>query len=148
MNDTWFNTEARLKALEAATRRWLGTPWVTGSAERGVGVDCVRLCEQIYREVGALTEFAMPEARSYSSRRVVKVMAFIDALPLFERLPEGRALQAGDLLLFAEQHLHFAVKLENFRFIQAINPHGVVIGHTHDAAFMSRLVGAWFIREH
>lgn len=145
--DTWFHTVERRTALELAAGRWLGTPWVWGSATCHVGADCVRLCAALYAETGALADFTLPPGRSHSSRRLPEVVAWLEARPEFARVI-GRNLAAGDLLLFADTHLHFGVALNYGRFIQSLNPTGVELARTDDVTLMSRLAGAWCVTDH
>lgn len=153
VRETWFRTPERVQALQAAAARWVGTPWVWGSAVCQSGVDCVRLCAALYAETGALPEPMgwMPDWRSHSSRRIDAAVMWLEsgrdgAGSYFCRVPE-RGLLAGDLLMFSGAHLHFAVVLPGGEFIHAINPHGAILGHLGDVAFMSRLVGAWCVAE-
>ncbi len=70
---------------------------------------------------------------------------WIDQAPEFGRV-DGRPLAVGDLVLFAQDHLHFAVILDDGNLIHALNPGGVQLGRTDDPTFMGKLACAWCVK--
>ncbi len=51
--------EERQRVIEEA-RTWLGTPYHTNAALRGIGVDCIRFIQRCYVESGVVPDFEIP----------------------------------------------------------------------------------------
>lgn len=145
MKRQYFSTQARRVLLRMYALEWLGTPWRPGSAVKGGGVDCVRLCSSVLTSCAALPPtFEIPTRRT-SSRNVVEVVSLLDSLPWFER---AERLAAGDLVVMTgDLHLHFALVVEDadgrFRFLQCLQGPGVFMSEPGDSSFASRILGIW-----
>ena len=62
MPSSWYNTPARLAALDAAAQSWLGTPFMANSAVPGPGggVSCHNLFAELHFATGFMPRFVVP----------------------------------------------------------------------------------------
>src|SRR5439155_9992775 len=67
---SWFNRPDRVSALQREGDRWLGTPFVPNSAERGPrgGVSCQKLVAELYFAVGFVERLPIPDAAMAHAR--------------------------------------------------------------------------------
>ncbi|HTI72346.1 MAG TPA: hypothetical protein VMF06_20395 [Candidatus Limnocylindria bacterium] len=137
----YFQSEDRVAALRVAAQRWMGTPWCYGSAACGRGVDCIRLCAEIYIETGALPKGATIPIRGFSSRKVAAVHQRLAFLGSFARF-EGELLP-GDLIMFSGERIHFAIALSAEEAVHCLSNTGVTTIRTGDAAFANALNSIW-----
>jgi len=110
-------------AVVAIAKTWLGTPYRSGAARRGVGggVDCANLPAEIYPEAGVIPKFEVehypPDWHLHrgTERYMAKVMHFS------KELPEGELPQPGDLVVwkFGRCFSHGAIVIEWPRCIHA-----------------------------
>lgn len=105
-------------------RRWKGTPWHHNQKCRGVGVDCVRFIEGVFKdglgiEFGNIGNYArMPEGDSLLS--FMKGLDCLTEIPLTE-------ISRGDLLLFRLGKIPYHVGISNGQgMIHADSHFGVV----------------------
>lgn len=90
-----------MSAIAAEALDWIGTPFVWGQSQKGVGCDCKGLVAGVARALGR------PEAdsvyavfASYRVDRPVPGMLLIEGFEaLFDRVPMGAGMEPGDLLL-------------------------------------------------
>ena len=140
----FFRSNARLVLLRLNAEDWLGTPWRPGSAVKGGGVDCVRLCSSVLVACGALPATFQVPTRRTSSRQTDETVFLLNSLPWFTPA-EGR--RAGDLLVMrGEAHLHFGLLVEvegRLRLLQCLQGPGVFMSEPGDSSFASRIVGTW-----
>lgn len=104
--------------LLTIARSWLGTPFQHQGRLKGVGVDCIGLVIEVYREAGLLTRLGFPEGWNYTGygRQANKntVQDFlarylVRALPPYPAgsvgvFPLGHALPSHTALLFQDGH--------------------------------------------
>lgn len=100
--------QSQAKAISKEAREWVGTPFVWGQSQKGVGCDCKGLIQGIARECG------LPEAEgfyatfsSYRPDKSVPVALLKEGLAtVFRKVEEP---EPGDVLLLkykgAPQHL-------------------------------------------
>lgn len=144
MTTPFFNDRNTVK-LASIARRWEGTPFRPHMAKIGLGVDCVWLAAEIYREAGALDVFDPP---TYSidgghHNDVSKVVAWVEQSGRFS-LVIGQP-SAGDLVCFkiGKTIHHVGVMLDAGRFVHAINRHGVTVSYLAEAAYGKRLAAVY-----
>jgi cell wall-associated NlpC family hydrolase len=138
-------------ALEAAARRWLGTPWCANSAAPGPagGVACHRLPCELYRAAGVWPEgLAVPAGSPNEGRHAGSspIPAWLDAQPEFARLQGGDAHAAGVLLGFSLHGAcvaHLGVVLAGRRFIHVLQHRSTVIDLLDDPTWARRRRAAW-----
>jgi hypothetical protein len=58
--NAFFDSVEQRDNLVCIARSWLGTPFHPHAAIRGVGVDCVHLLAEIYRESGLFAGYELP----------------------------------------------------------------------------------------
>ena len=139
----FYHSHFRRRFLRLTADTWLGTPWCSGSETRETGVDCARLCRALYVGTGALPAgFEIP-LRGFGSRHLEAVSAWLKGCEHFHPADD---IRPGDLLLFAQDRLHFAVALGNDLggemaecLVNCLSGRGVALAPMHDAAFFSRL---------
>ena len=109
------------KAVIAAARAWLGTPYHDQASLRGVGCDCLGLARGVWRDlVGAEPQLIPPYSRDWGETGVREVLAdgaralMIEiplvqigpgALVLFRMAPRAIAKHVG-ILTAADQFIH------------------------------------------
>ena len=146
----WCDTPERIAALDAAMRRWLGTPWAANSAACGVrgGVSCHNLPRALYIEVGFLTaEFPVmigdPEGTRHSRQSVIG--PWLDARPEFLRLAPGAAIRPGDLLgLRIFRCLdHLGVAGSGHQFVHVLQHKNTSLDPLIDPTWSTRILAVW-----
>lgn len=149
MQSPWF-TPDRVSALQQNAVRWLGTPFVPNSAERGPrgGVSCQKLVAELYFETGFVDRLPIPNVPMAHARanRDSLVEAFMLSRPEFQRLPTHTTrVQPGDLLGFfiGKTVHHMGVALTNREFIHALEGLGVVRSQLSDPTWFGRLGALW-----
>jgi hypothetical protein len=142
MNKTWFDTFEKLDALDAAARRWLGTPWRENSAVcgRGGGVSCHNLAAEIYFETRCLTRFDVPRGRvrEFLSGAGDAMIAYLDThLPGRFAKADGEPPLPGDLIVLREGRMakHVGVVLERGDFVHVLRPFGCLISRLDDTTY-------------
>lgn len=145
MNRPWFQSEERRALLEAAAKRWLGTPFFPRACSCGTGVDCVNLPSEIMREIGAIPRLKLPQysldhghhnTRSQLLEYLLTTPELAGRLalvpPAGQRLPgDVLGLQSG----FVDHHL--AIQLKGELVLHAI-PQGVVLHPAGDRRIVNR----------
>ena len=141
---------SQLDAIEAAAKRWDGTPFCAGSATVGAGVCCHRLVAEIYSEAGLLpTDAEIPGGSPLWSRAQ-------GLSPMCDWLTTGAGVQwfapvltseaqPGDLLGFVIGRCihHLAIALRDGRIVHATDGHGARIVEHIPNAWRRRLAAAW-----
>jgi NlpC/P60 family putative phage cell wall peptidase len=88
--------------IVAATRGWLGTPYLHQASLRGVGCDCLGLVRGVWREIhGAEPEVPPPYAPDWAEAGGIETLALAGRRHLRE-IPSAD-FDAGDVLLFRWQ---------------------------------------------
>jgi cell wall-associated NlpC family hydrolase len=104
MIETWFNSVARIEAMEQAAREWVGTPFVANSRAKGPrgGTCCHMLAEQLYIEAGYPLNLSAPDAsmRWSDTHRDSLIECFLN-----ERSDIFAALRYGDQKSEVRSHL-------------------------------------------
>ena len=87
------------KAVIAAARAWLGTPYHDQASLRGVGCDCLGLARGVWRDlVGAEPQLIPPYSRDWGETGVREVLAE-GARTMMIEIPVGQ-IGPGALVLF------------------------------------------------
>ena len=145
----WFNTPERVSALQQEIVRWLGTPFVPNSAERGPrgGVSCQKLVAEIYFAIGFCHRLPIPDVPMAHARanRDSLVEKFMALRPEFERMPAFAKVLPGDLLGFriGKTIHHLGVAIEKSQFVHAVEGLGVVTSQLSDPTWFGRLAAIW-----
>ena len=137
----YFDTDERRSHLVEIARGWLGTPFHPHAALRGVGVDCVHLLAEIYREAGLLGPYELPDytmdGGDYQSAS--QVLSWLRASPRFQELPAGAAAGIGDLVTFRLGRVpHHVGLVIGPTFIHAIRDYGVIESFCGDPTYAKR----------
>jgi hypothetical protein len=144
MTPTWYNSPARLAALQTAAANWLGTPFRENSAcpGPGGGVSCHNLVAAVYFDSGCWPRFEVPRgrARALTNRNAAEFLAAFDAATA-ERLaivPPAEPALPGDTLFLADprglRHLGVAITDRDYLHVSFLG--GVMLsplaetGHT------------------
>lgn len=106
----------RHRAISLA-RHWLGTPYVEGASQRGVGADCVGLIEGLARQL----DLTCPSRIALHHHLLAAAQSFLQPCEM---------LRPGCVLLFAQRPggppVHAGLVGENGRFIHAHWTAGIV----------------------
>jgi len=87
------------RAIVAAARRWIGTPYLHQASLIHVGSDCLGLVRGVWREViGDEPESTPPYTPDWAEAKGVETL-LAAAQRHFERVP-GNAFREGDILVF------------------------------------------------
>lgn len=140
--------ECVLQNLIAAARSWIGTPFHARAAVKNVGVDCVHLMLEIYKEAGILPpDSSLPtlypmDGGSHLNRSLV--VDFLKSDSNFYQVQKGK-FQPGDLLLMnMGRVIHHTAFLEfKNRIIHAMDPAGVIYGDLKDPTISKRVEQVW-----
>ena len=155
MNNPFYNTPARIAALQAAAASWLGTPFMGNANVKGAGVSCQTLAANLYIESGFLpADFAIVKApmdwsHAHTDSLIVKAMAALPQLfaPIGPFVPANKfPFQPGDFLGFKIGGCvhHCAVLLKrDGQIIHSLRGHGTVYSTILDASYLTRLTHAW-----
>jgi cell wall-associated NlpC family hydrolase len=137
MIPTYFDSPARLYALEISAQEWLGTPFFANSEAfgRDGGVDCVRLLHAIYSELGVIPRIEIPpqvmDAGQHSGHSLL--LEAFETWPVlrerFARVPDCSAanILPGDALCFVAGRVphHGGLMLGAGLVLHALKPEGV-----------------------
>ncbi len=150
MISTWCNSPERIAALDAACRRWVGTPWVANSDACGPrgGVSCHNLPRAIYIEAGFLTPafprmVGDPEGTRHRKQSVME--PWLDARPEFIRLDRGAAICAGDLVGIRIFHCidHLGVVGGDHKFLHVLQHKNAARDGLVDLTWSTRILAVW-----
>jgi cell wall-associated NlpC family hydrolase len=140
-----FATPERQQALLRIARSWIGTPFHPHGRIRGVGVDCVHLLAEIYREAGHLPDYTFPDYAMGSGEhlKASQVQAWLDTSPRFAHV-EGNP-QAGDVACFRLGRVahHVGLVTDRETFIHALRTAGVIESMLEDPTYAKRLVALY-----
>jgi NlpC/P60 family putative phage cell wall peptidase len=123
----------------AATRSWLGTPYIHQASLRGVGCDCLGLIRGVYGEVTGRT---LPEPPPYSAdwAEAANTETLVEAARQWLREVAPDSFEAGDVVLFRwrtglpAKHCGIATS-------------ATTMIHAHDGAVVSEVaIGPWWRR--
>ncbi|HNQ89009.1 MAG TPA: NlpC/P60 family protein [Verrucomicrobiota bacterium] len=140
-----INTPEERERLRAIIESWVGTPFHAFAALKGVGVDCVHLGAEIFREAGHIEGYVFPayaiDAGQHAERSVL--LDWLDACPKFERIEQGG--EVGDVFCFQFGRCvhHLGVCVGGTRFIHALARRRVRYGQLDDPTYGRRLVATY-----
>lgn len=151
---TWFKSVDRIKALELASREWVGTPFVANSRVKGPrgGVCCHMLAEQLYIEAGYPLPFRVPSGSMKWSdvQKESLIEQFFDKrTDIFHTLATCRsplvAILPGDVIGFKIGGCvhHVGIALLSGRFIHSMRGLGTKIFNLNDPTYESRIEKIW-----
>jgi cell wall-associated NlpC family hydrolase len=139
---SFYASADRQRHLAQVARSWLGTPFHPHAAIRGVGVDCVHLLAEIYREAGLFAGYELPRYTMDGGDHAdsSQVLSWLEAHPNFQRV-ERAHLATGDLVTFrlARVAHHVGLVLEPPAFIHSIRGYGVIESRLDDPTYAKRL---------
>ncbi len=95
----WFNTPARIAALEAAAAAWIGTPYVQSGAVRGSGASCHKLGAAVLIDAGYPLPPAPERGLTKLHRYTAAMRAWLEEHPKHFAAVPLEALAPGDVLL-------------------------------------------------
>jgi cell wall-associated NlpC family hydrolase len=98
--------------LYAIAQSWLGTPFQHQGRLKGIGVDCIGLVLEVYREAGVLQHLGLPQGWDYTGYKrqgVGQVMQRIIGQYLVKALPPYLAGAVGVFLCDGTQPTHVAL---------------------------------------
>jgi cell wall-associated NlpC family hydrolase len=137
-----------IDALTTNAYLWRGTPFVANSCERGPrgGVCCHMLVDALYKSAGLDLGEVPHGPPGHARSGAPSIMTpWLDASPLFDRLPADALLQPGDLLGFnlgSTLH-HLAILLPCDLIVHAVISLGVSITPRLDSTWASRHAATW-----
>lgn len=144
----FFCSTERIDALEAESRRWIGTPWCPNSDAIGTsgGVSCHNLPRAIYIAIGALPRafpkvIGTPVGTKHSRQSVME--PWLDQQPEFTRVPNHAEIQPGDLVglrIFACCD-HLAIALRDTRIVHVLMRKHTAIDQI--GSWTNRIMAVW-----
>lgn len=141
----FFSTPARIAALDAEARSWLGTPFVPHAMVKGAGTDCVHLVAGIYVACGALFRPDVAGLPAYalnegSHLRESRIENWFASRPDFCEVPAS-GLQPGDALVLnmARVGHHLGLFLGQMEFIHALPQREVTISSLAESFYQRRI---------
>ncbi len=145
---SFYASADRQRRLVEVARSWLGTPFHPHAAIRGVGVDCVHLLAEIYRETGLFAGYELPRYTMGGGDHadVSLVISWLEAHPRFRRIDLAfEALAAGDLVTFRLGRVahHVGLVLGDRTFLHAIRDCGVLESRIDEKTYARRLLQAY-----
>lgn len=157
----YFESPARVAALQAEAETWLGTPFRPHSKAKGRsgGVDCIHLCERIFVAIGLFAAgFTFPRLpMDYSMHQDNSIILeylrgqgragqAIDPqskllASVFEEVGPDAEHMPGDLssILIGKCSHHLCLGFDNRRLIHVFAKADVDFGEYQDATFKKRL---------
>jgi cell wall-associated NlpC family hydrolase len=141
-NQQWASEET-CQRLATIARGWLGTPFHHRAAVRGVGVDCVTLMGEVFREAGVVEAYSFPpyslDYSLHQSRSILR--EWLDADLHFELLSADTVRRQGDIACFkiGKTEHHAGLLLDECVFIHALRPQGVLEARLDDSTYAHRL---------
>lgn len=128
----YFDDAERVETLSVSALHWGGTPFHFNAAKIGVGVDCVNLAAELYKDAGFDAGFSGEEYRlsqgAHSTQS--RLMAWLQKSPRFCQVRTDEA-KAGDLLCLrigrVEHHCGVLLNSEEGIFIHAMQRYGTRI---------------------
>lgn len=145
--DQLVRTDADRQRLRAIILSWVGTPFHPHAGIKGVGVDCVHLGAEIFREAGHVDGYAFP---TYSlgaghHRDASQLTDWLDACPRFQRVPRESPLEVADVLCFRIGRCahHLGVSVGGTRFVHALQRRKVLVSQLDDPTYGRRLVAVY-----
>lgn len=135
-------TKDDARRLREIALGWVGTPWVSDGAVKGVGVSCTMVPQSVLSEYGA----ALPEQMSRRGLRKDEIMPAI--VQRFESDPQwidvgADAIQAGDVLLFDFGIGHLGLALNSSEILHCLGNGGTTIVAWRSDRVAKRFVRAW-----
>jgi cell wall-associated NlpC family hydrolase len=145
---SFYASADRQRLLAQVARSWLGTPFHPHAAIRGVGVDCVHLLAEIYRETGLFAGYELPRYTMDGGDHAdsSQVLSWLEAHPRFRRLDLAtEALAAGDLVTFRLGRVahHVGLMLSEQTFLHAIRDCGVLESRIDEKTYARRFLLAY-----
>ena len=145
MSRPFIQSESDQERLLAIIESWLGTPFHAHAGIKSVGVDCVHLVAEIYREAGLLEECRFPAYAidAGQHRQDSMLLEWLDRSPNFQRVEEGR--EVGDLFCFrfGRSAHHLGICAGGSKFIHALLRRSVRYALLDDPTYGRRLVATY-----
>ena len=145
MSRPFVQSESNRQRLLAIMESWLGTPFHAHAGIKSVGVDCVRLGAEIYREAGLVEDCRFPAYTidAGQHRQDSVLLEWLDRSPSFESIEEGR--EVGDLFCFrfGRSAHHLGICTGGTRFIHALLRRSVRYASLQDPTYGRRLVATY-----
>lgn len=146
MTATWYNSPARVAALESAIAGWITppTPFRENSAVRGPGggVSCHNLAAELYFESGFIARRVVPHgrARAMIHREPEELLAQIDTFfgaQLAALDPATESPLPGDLIVIRVGRilLHLGVVTTGGQFVHVFRQTGVMLSPLNDSTY-------------
>ena len=141
----FVQSESERERLLAIMESWLGTPFHAHAGIKSVGVDCVRLAAEVYKEAGLLGDCQFPTYAidAGQHRQDSMLLEWLDQSPHFECIEEGR--EVGDLFCFrfGRSAHHLGICAGGTRFIHALLRRSVCYASLDDPTYGRRLVATY-----
>jgi cell wall-associated NlpC family hydrolase len=141
----FVQSESDRKRLHAFMESWLGTPFHAHAGIKSVGVDCVNLAAEIYKEAGLLRHCQFPAYAidAGQHRQDSMLLGWLDHSPSFEHVEEGR--EVGDLFCFrfGRSAHHLGICAGGGKFIHALLRRSVRYACLDDPTYGRRLVATY-----
>jgi|SRR5581483_2221256 cell wall-associated NlpC family hydrolase len=144
----FFDTNEAREKFRAIALTWIGTKFVPHASLRGVGVDCVHLCAQIYKECGLFAEYKFPSYTMDGGRHLEGSLVVdwvrnqpcfsMNLLGLVEKLQDNKP-EIGDLVCFRVgkviHHCGLYFMHSGRMFVHALHRYGVCFGNLSDPTY-------------
>ena len=148
--NAYFSTPARLAALDAAARAWLGTRFMPNAAVRGEGVSCQKLVGSLYVDAGFLPAgFQIPEGpMEWGNAQTRSLIGEFMAAQshLFTEIIPANQWQPGDMAGFklggCVHHCGVVINADG-TFIHALRHVNTAFSNLRDATYLRRLEKIW-----
>ncbi len=148
----WADTPERVKEIQHAAAKWVGTPWVPNSAALGAGVSCHNLPRAILIEAGCLpVEFPEvvgdPAQMRWGKEDTIK--DWLDGRPEFEAFAvdewEPDPFMVGDVIGFSigPKIQHLALYVGRGWVIHVLKHQKTACDSISDPTWRGRIVRAW-----
>ena len=145
MSRSFVQSESNRQRLLTIMESWLGTPFHAHAGIKSVGVDCVHLAAEIYKEARLLGECRFPAYAidAGQHREDSMLLQWLDESPSFERIEEGR--EVGDLFCFrfGRSAHHLGICAGGAKFIHALLRRSVRFSSLDDPTYGRRLVATY-----
>jgi len=138
----FVQSESERQRLLAIIESWLGTPFHAHAGIKSVGVDCVRLAAEIYKEAELLGDCQFPAYAidAGQHRQDSMLLDWLGQSPHFELIEQGR--EVGDLFCFrfGRSAHHLGICTGGSKFIHALLRRSVRYASLDDPTYGRRLV--------
>lgn len=153
MTPTWFNTPARIAALDALAPLLVGTPWAANGDDPRLGLSCHNHPRHLLMKLGALpADFpkisGSPDHTRHST--ISQIEPWLDERPEFAAVPRGERPLPGDLLGLriyrCVDHLAIMLGMPEYHFTQVLSHLNVGIYSLADPTWHQRVLRVWRVK--